>query len=690
MNKPDPDRKGLWQRPGFLIALILLVFLVLGMFEVTRYGKSWDEQFRIQYAQDSLSAYRGVVHNLTDEKGPFYGMVAFSGALGLSQLVPGWRFIDGWHFMTYLAFIGGVYFFYRLSRRWLDWIPALSTTLLFSTQPVIWGHAFINPKDIPFMAFFLATVCLGLEMVDYFCPRGEAPLMQTRGTDQIAAKWIGASRRLKASAMAIGLGSLGLIILLPLIQNGVASLVSSAYNARSSGAAGWLFSQIARNAATIPASAYIHKAQTQVTFFATLAWFGLLLGLLIVVRKILFPEIRPSLSLTSGWKEMGVQFSGLWFRIRDWAQQGRLNRKTVPGGVYAWLSEVPGNFILLPVGLAGCFFGFSTGIRTLGIASAAMVGIYFFCKSPRKAAPVLLAYLVIGVLVTYLLWPYLWKEPLAHYLTALSKSANFGKKSSFVTFAGMQVSTADMPASYLPTLLSLQFTEPALALICIGVVVGAIYIWKRASLRLDLFLFMAWFAAPFIAAIVLHSSVYNNFRQFLFAIPPLFILGGLAFQILFDFLNALNRKILFGVIVIAALLPGLYWSWQLHPYEYIYYNSLTGGVQRAYRYYDLDYWATSMREDIEYLNRTAPRDATIYLQSNDMIYIAKEYARADFSLISNLPGNEPAPFYTALLSENYNDRTAFPDSEILYSVKREGAVLSVVKLVKPGDSLSGR
>lgn len=43
---------------------------------------------------------------------------------------------------------------------------AFATAVLFSTQPLLWGHTFINPKDPPFLTLFLPSVCLGFEMVD--------------------------------------------------------------------------------------------------------------------------------------------------------------------------------------------------------------------------------------------------------------------------------------------------------------------------------------------------------------------------------------------------------------------------------------------------------------------------------------------------------------------------------------------
>ena len=73
---------------------------------------------------------------------------------------------SAWHLINFLFFQFGVYFLYRLSSRWMSSSAALATAALFSWQPLLWGHAFINPKDPPFLVFFLASVCLGFEMVD--------------------------------------------------------------------------------------------------------------------------------------------------------------------------------------------------------------------------------------------------------------------------------------------------------------------------------------------------------------------------------------------------------------------------------------------------------------------------------------------------------------------------------------------
>ena len=42
--------------------------------------------------------------------------------------------------------------------------------------------------------------------------------------------------------------------------------------------------------------------------------------------------------------------------------------------------------------------------------------------------------------------------------------------------------------------------------------------------------------------------------------------------------------------------------WQLHPYEYIYFNRLIGkGVAKASEYYETEYWGSSYKEGVEWL-----------------------------------------------------------------------------------------
>jgi len=513
----------LWQRPGFLIGLMTIIYLAVGLLVVTQYSESVDEPSRILYAERSLDAYFGKIADLQDEKGPFYGMLALLGSKGLVRLFPGWKPIDGWHYMTFVSFVVGVYFFYRLCRRLVDPAPAIAATLLFSTQPHLWGHAFINPKDIPFMAFFLASVSLGLEMVDHLPAQlhtsgGKLSLQSELSAlrRELASEWVSASRRLRRLLESLGVLLVALGLSYQLVQVLLAGLVSQAYTAPAASWLGRLFRRTDLYADQIPVQDYISKAQILYSRMALLTCIGLSLAC-VCLALLIFSSVRNRL-------------------VRLLAQPRVL--------------------------LAGCFLGFCSDIRSLGPASGLLVAIYFLYKSGRKAVPFLLEYLGAGALTIYVFWPFLWKEPFNHYWSSLSEAAEF-PWSGLIMFAGKIYSQGNQPASYLPVLFTLQFTETAMALILTGMILAGFYLVWRANLRMDMLLLGVWFVAPVAAAILLHSIVYNNFRQFLFVVPPLFVFAGLALQVLWNRLK--RRGILFVPLVIFVLLPGLYWNWQLHP-----------------------------------------------------------------------------------------------------------------------------
>ncbi len=684
-RKLSLNPRSLRQRPSTYIIIVLVVYLVVGALIVTHFGESWDEPLRYEYARRSLAAYSGVSSNLADEKGPFFNMLGMLGANGLQLLVSGWKWIDGWHFMTYLSFLMGVYFFYRLCRRLVEPGPALAATLLFSTQPVIWGHAFMNPKDIPFMSFFLASVTLGLDMADHYSPQGNAPGAWQLFHGGISQDWQSAPRHLRRLWMAMLFAWVALLLAYPFVQSAIAGLAAQVYNAPAESWIKQFLSAFDPNASLKSPLTYTHKAQTLDTILFAIILIGISLALILVGRRMF--------NVTAG------RFSGFSFRPRTWLPnlsawvRARLAalRRDLPSSWNAFgasLRNLAGRVwkaVAQPrVILAACFLGFCSAIRTLGPASGLLVAVYFLFKSRQKAIPVLLVYFGIGALVTYLFWPYLWSSPVGHYLAAFSQAENFEGVAT-ITFNGLVYPGENPPTGYLPTLIGLQFTETALALVLVGVILAGVLLWKRRGPRLEILLLLVWFAAPPAAAIYLRSNLYNNFRQFLFIIPPLFILASLGLQPLWTLLKLLNQKAVFVLLAGALLLPGLYWDFALHPYEYIYYNGLTGGVNGAFRLYDLDYWATSYKEDLEFLNAVAPQNAVVLADGQDLIAIP--YARSDLKILSRPlpPGSAEPNYYAVIQAINDRDETFYPESKVIFQVKRGDAILSVVKQVRPGD-----
>jgi hypothetical protein len=629
--------KNFISRPGFAIIMVLCIFLLIGICVVTDYGESWDEQARYEYAKHSLVAYEGKYRVLEDEKGPFFVMVALLGARIITSITPAWRQVDALHFMIFLSYLMGLFFFYRLCRRLVNSRSALGATLLFATQPLLWGHAFINPKDIPFMSFFLGSMTLGLEMVDSF-DRRYSQATHKKLTPRPHHFWKNFSRGWREAAkfhkILLILSGCFLIFLIfgkNAILEGIASMIHQAYSNPSSGGLAGLFSLLAQNAGQIPVDAYIHKGQV---FFNRLA-LPLMVGLLLVIAF----EINKIFNNT----------------IR-WIFYGRITPQTI---------------------LAGIFLGLSSAVRALGPASGLLVGLYFLLKSRIKAITTLFLYFGLAALVTYLAWPGLWGSPLNNFIASFRQTGDFAYANK-VLFNGQEYFPKDLPSSYLPTLMGLQFTETALVCIIAGVVLAVLMVIKHADKRLDILILSIWFLAPLGQAIIFHTTIYDNFRQLLFVIPPLFVFSSLSFQRLSDFLK---NKAIYLLITFVLILPGVYWIIQLHPYQYIYYNSLIGGTKGAFRRFEMDYWATSYKEATEYLNQVAADNAFILVRGPAQI--VNTYARPDL-IIEEYPRQgspETLPDYIVVTSRYNEDLSLFPEIEPVYQITRDEAILSVVKQI---------
>src|SRR5512142_196462 len=161
------------------IILLLAVTFVIGLFLFRDYGLTWDEPLFYKYADalgyaytpaNWLSAHFDLNNSYgpsaTDHKnrGPGYLLLAREPVYLIEKL--GINTASAWHLLNFVAFLLGVYFVYRLAERLTSPWPAAAAAAFFAFQPMLWGHAFINPKDMPFLAFFTGSVWLGFRMVD--------------------------------------------------------------------------------------------------------------------------------------------------------------------------------------------------------------------------------------------------------------------------------------------------------------------------------------------------------------------------------------------------------------------------------------------------------------------------------------------------------------------------------------------
>ena len=158
-----------------------------------------------------------------------------------------------------------------------------------------------------------------------------------------------------------------------------------------------------------------------------------------------------------------------------------------------------------------------------------------------------------------------------------------------------------MPRTYLPTYLLVKLPEIVIVLGVAGLA-GAIAAQFRrrlpASRRAALLLVAMAVVIPIAIAIATRPAMYNGIRHFLFLLPPVCVLGGLAGGALMTWLAERSRiaAIAAGIAILAGLALPLSAMIGLHPFQYTFFNMTAGGVRAADKSYMLDYWGLSFKQ----------------------------------------------------------------------------------------------
>jgi 4-amino-4-deoxy-L-arabinose transferase-like glycosyltransferase len=212
--------------------------------------------------------------------------------------------------------------------------------------------------------------------------------------------------------------------------------------------------------------------------------------------------------------------------------------------------------------------------------------------------------LVPGLLVAYLLmgllWPWSVVAPL-NPLRAVEYFSHFFEKPWKEMFAGSLVSVPDMPWTYLPTLFLLKLPELLIALGAGGIVLTAARVADGSAPRNQRAIHLVVLGAalmPIALTLVSRPALYNGLRHFLFVLPPLAVLGGLAGARLVAWVSERGPRLRLAgaAVLLIALASPLIELVRLHPYEYTHFNRIAGGIRGANDRYMLDYWGLAFKQ----------------------------------------------------------------------------------------------
>ena len=263
--------------------------------------------------------------------------------------------------------------------------------------------------------------------------------------------------------------------------------------------------------------------------------------------------------------------------------------------------------------LLGLAVGLTLGVRVggimLGLIVAPSLALLLAADARRfgwsaaahAAAGVvlrLLPALPVALAVLLPAWPWVALAP-GNFLEAVGYLSHFPYSADTI-FAGQRYPAPAVPLGYWPTLLALQLPEVVLAGLLLAAGIAMARPWRPVLTTgdrraLGLVTVAAAALLPLAYAMLARPTSYNLLRHFIFVLPPLMILAGLGLDRALRLVPPGWRLASGGLVAIGLMLPLLRIA-QLHPYAYVYFNDLSGGVAAAAGRYELDYWGTSFGE----------------------------------------------------------------------------------------------
>jgi hypothetical protein len=254
---------------------------------------------------------------------------------------------------------------------------------------------------------------------------------------------------------------------------------------------------------------------------------------------------------------------------------------------------------------------------------------------------------------------------------------------------------ADVPRWYVPVYLAIRLPLLTVAGVALGLMLEAAPRLMQARLvprtrcEIGLIAFTALF--PALCHVLMHGPAFTGLRHFLFVVPPLTILAAIGWDAVLVRLVLWRRAAalaLAGVMTIAVTWNSVVLA-RLHPYEYLDYNELVGGLPGAAGRYATDYWVEIMPEALDRLEQRLAREQALDGRQGPY-YVAVCAERAQFD---NTPHGalrwtkNPARADFFIAPTHMNCDRALPGHTIV-KIERLGTLIGVVKdrraITRPG------
>ena len=255
-------------------------------------------------------------------------------------------------------------------------------------------------------------------------------------------------------------------------------------------------------------------------------------------------------------------------------------------------------------------------IRIMGIIIVPVVVFFTYLKYLKdknfKIFAGIAIYLILFPLLAILFWPYLWENPLTHFVEVFKTLSSYTSR-GYNYYLGDYHHSTNLHWQYIFVWIGITTPIFYLVLFIFGFTNYTLRIKKRifkitnnnilsnfweGEEELQDLIYYLLFIGPIFIVILLDSTLYNGWRH-LYFIYPCFLLISLKGLYLID-LNYLRKKNWNLKVFVALFLTHIVFVMiKDHPHQNVYFNFLSGkNVQTKF---ELDYWGLSNKQALEYI-----------------------------------------------------------------------------------------
>ena len=351
--------------------------------------------------------------------------------------------------------------------------------------------------------------------------------------------------------------------------------------------------------------------------------------------------------------------------------------------------------------LLSLFSAIAINARVIGIYVVLLITFFLIIqilmkkKFDVKKINALLIFLFFNFIFVYIFWPFLWEAPLENIFYALKSFSKYPWGGS-VFYLDNFYKAQFLPWHYF-FVYFFSTTPLLLSLIIILGIYQIMYrfvkrlmnieendsykdLWRSEKEKIFLFLFFT-VITPLLLIFFFNSVIYNGWRHLYFLFPSLVLIGIYCVDIIV--IKYLKSRMLIASSVILGIIciNNFYNLVKLHPYQYIYFNSIF--EKNANRLFEIDYWGVSNRDALEKIikNNLEKDKIVVGVASftnlnlskkmlspdlkNKIIISGQEYQNADFIFTNNLFEINP----------EFDDKYYIPTTFKKYSSLKKGNIL---------------